>query len=53
MDTENMLNHDETLDVEILFDDKVASDPSLDSCSCCCTSCCCTAAMGSANSSEE
>lgn len=30
-------------EVEIIFDDVIASEPSVDSCSCCCVSCCCSA----------
>lgn len=45
-------NTESSLDVEIIFDDMIISDPSLDSCSCCCVSCCCTAASSTVSIEE-
>lgn len=42
-----------SLDVEIIFNDMIITDPSLDSCSCCCTSCCCTAASSTVGVEED
>lgn len=52
MDIENKAAN-ESLDIEILFEDAVASDPALDACCCCSTSCCCTAASAIADTSKE
>ncbi|MFO1257567.1 MAG: hypothetical protein U1E78_04030 [Gammaproteobacteria bacterium] len=51
MDIES-LKEDSSLEVEVLFEDKVASDPALDACCCCSTSCCCTAATSGAVTEE-
>lgn len=40
------------LEVDILFEDKIASDPALDACCCCSTSCCCTASVSVASEEE-
>lgn len=42
------MNNDDTvknneLDCEVLFEDKIASEPALGASCCCCDSCCCTA----------
>jgi len=29
---------------EVIFEDRIASEPALGACCCCCDSCCCTAA---------
>ncbi len=43
----------QVLNVEVLFEDKVASDPVLDACCCCSTSCCCTAASSTVENEEK
>ena len=43
----------DNLEVEILFNDAIASEPSLDACSCCCVSCCCTAASSARQETTE
>lgn len=47
MDIDNKTD-EALLDCEVLFEDKVASDPALDACCCCSTSCCCTASTSMA-----
>jgi streptolysin S family bacteriocin protoxin len=51
MDIERKME-DNLLDFEVLFEDKVASDPALDACCCCSTSCCCTAATSMTTDEE-
>lgn len=41
------------LDIEVLFEDKVSSDPALDACCCCSASCCCTAAASATENEEK
>lgn len=54
MSTEALLQKSNLLDdVEVLFDDIVASEPSVDSCCCCCVSCCCSAATSSIENPSE
>lgn len=43
MDISNCPEKEQDINVEVIFDDKIISEPSLDSCSCCCVSCCCSA----------